>query len=248
MNRAYFKTDRLIKQIKKIENELETLPEGSLIKRGTSFTHVSHKTEIGITKKSDYMRLLCRRRLLTAKRKQMKSNVVVFDKMNQKIQNATFAELIKSLPTAYQDLPADYFYHPSIKIWLEKEVPQRDTMTTPPNYVTTNGRHVHRKDEALIANVLESYNIPYRYEFPLTLKDKKIYPHFTILKPFTGEVIHWEHFGSLYKTEEVDEMNEKMLAYRNAGSKLLENVIYTFAPDIKDMENIKKIVEDVILA
>ncbi len=51
-----------------------------------------------------------------------------------------------------------------------------------PIFYTHKGERVRSKSEVIIANLLYKYQIPYRYEFPLTIKDFGItYPDFLIL-------------------------------------------------------------------
>ena len=58
-----------------------------------------------------------------------------------------------------------------------------------------SGHFVRNKSEGLIDNTLFEHRIPFRYEDPLILGHKIIYPDFTIRHPKTGEYIYWEHFG-----------------------------------------------------
>ena len=62
-------------------------------------------------------------------------------------------------------------------------------------YKAVNGINVRSKSEAIIAMLLYTNKIPFRYECALNLGDIKLYPDFTILHPKTEQLYYWEHFG-----------------------------------------------------
>ena len=69
------------------------------------------------------------------------------------------------------------------------------------HYLLTNRKEkVRSKSEVLIANALARHNIPYRYEFPQTLKNSQnkmltFHPDFLCLNTKTRTEYIWEHFG-----------------------------------------------------
>lgn len=63
---------------------------------------------------------------------------------------------------------------------------------------TDRGELVRSKSELTIANTLAKHKIPYRYEYPLQLKNGSvIYPDFTIYNSKKRKVIYWEHRGMM---------------------------------------------------
>lgn len=65
-------------------------------------------------------------------------------------------------------------------------------------FETDNGELVRSKSELTIANFLKKYNIPYKYEMPLTLYNKhQIYPDFTVLDVKNRKLVYWEHRGMM---------------------------------------------------
>ena len=62
-------------------------------------------------------------------------------------------------------------------------------------YKCCSGHFVRSKSEALIALILHTHRIPFRYECALHLGAVTVYPDFTIRHPRTGEEFYWEHFG-----------------------------------------------------
>jgi hypothetical protein len=67
-----------------------------------------------------------------------------------------------------------------------------------PEIYTERGERVRSKSEKIIADKLYMLDIPYRYEYPLTLKQfGTIYPDFTLLNKSTRKEYVLEHFGMM---------------------------------------------------
>jgi len=64
-------------------------------------------------------------------------------------------------------------------------------------YQTVRGEKVRSKSECMIADMLLSYGISYRYEWTQNFCGMHISPDFTIIHPITKDLIIWEHFGLL---------------------------------------------------
>ena len=91
-----------------------------------------------------------------------------------------------------------------------------------PVYTTARGERVRSKSEVLIADALTRHNIPYRYEYPLTLHaaDKAgskttltFYPDFLCLNKRTRAEFYWEHFGIMDSPEYVNNATNKLRIY-----------------------------------
>lgn len=91
-----------------------------------------------------------------------------------------------------------------------------------PVYTTARGERVRSKSEVLIADALTRHNIPYRYEYPLTLHaaDKAVskttltfYPDFLCLNKRTRAEFYWEHFGLMDSPEYVNNATNKLRIY-----------------------------------
>lgn len=99
------------------------------------------------------------------------------------------------------------------------------------------------KSELIIANCLENYNIPYRYE-PLFMQGtSKTYPDFIVKNPFTNKTIIWEHFGALNEEGYEQRMNEKMEWFFSNSYQEGVNLIYTFEFHINDPKRINSLIE-----
>lgn len=80
-------------------------------------------------------------------------------------------------------------------------------------HITLAGHKVRSKSEVIIANLLYTNQIPYRYEAALRLKDFTVYPDFTILHPATKEIFYWEHFGMMDNASYCDAACNKLKSY-----------------------------------
>ena len=86
-------------------------------------------------------------------------------------------------------------------------------------FTTLRKERVRSKSEVLIANALTQNNIPYRYEYPLTLKKTQqkdtttFYPDFLCLNLRTRQEFYWEHFGLIDSAEYAQNATSKLNLY-----------------------------------
>ena len=94
---------------------------------------------------------------------------------------------------------------------------------------TNNGERVRSKSEKILADLFKKYNIPYKYECPLTLKNGEvIYPDFTFINPRTGQEMYWEHFGMMDDPKYVAKTMARIRSYQLNGLTLGNGLIATF--------------------
>ena len=94
---------------------------------------------------------------------------------------------------------------------------------------TEKGERVRSKSEKIIADKLYMLGIPYRYEYPLVLKNNiKIYPDFTILKMPERKEIYLEHLGLLDDNDYFNVTLHKLNTYQKNGIYLGVNLFLTF--------------------
>ena len=95
-------------------------------------------------------------------------------------------------------------------------------------FYTNKLERVRSKSEVLIANTLNKYGIPYRYEYPIKLKNGNIkYPDFTVLNVKTRQEFIWEHFGLMSDPNYVTNSLFKMKEYEKLGYTIGINMIIT---------------------
>jgi len=234
-------------EINKVDQELQHVPLGYLVKKQKQYYHSSNGKEIGINKQPDLIKQLCRKRYLLTYRKQLIHNLSAGVKNINNYDKRSPADLIKSLPNSYQGTPPNYFYCPEVAQWVTEEY-EKNTYSTPDgSYFSKRGIAVRSKSEALIASLLEDYNLPYRYDAILQLGDWRKSPDFIIRNPFNGRTFIWEHFGALHESGYEQKMNDKMSLYLQHGYVSFETLIYTFEFDLRSPVRLKNLVQDIIL-
>lgn len=97
-------------------------------------------------------------------------------------------------------------------------------------FVTCKGERVRSKSEVIIADTLARNKIPYRYEFPLELKNLPypVYPDFCCLNLPTRKEIYWEHFGMMDDSDYAAKAIAKIRRYEENGIIAGKNAIFTF--------------------
>lgn len=85
-------------------------------------------------------------------------------------------------------------------------------------FYTAKGERVRSKSEVMIADTLYRHDIPYKYECPITLKDRRTkYPDFTVLNVRTRREYIWEHLGMMTDSEYVEANLKKLKDYERNG-------------------------------
>ncbi|MGE3342580.1 MAG: AAA family ATPase [Vicinamibacterales bacterium] len=83
---------------------------------------------------------------------------------------------------------------------------------------TRRGEAVRSKSEVVIADLLHSLSVDYRYEAELTMEDgSRRLPDFTIDDPASGLKVYWEHLGMLNVPRYREQWQEKLAWYRRNG-------------------------------
>jgi len=239
--------DKYNKELKDIRAELETLPLGRLAKNGKTYVHVIGNKRIAITNNPPLIQQLARKKYLLARKKQITNNIKALSNPNIKYDRRLPEEVITSLPATYRSLPLSYFYHPLIEEWLE--APYRKNTLHQENliYQSKNGTHLRSKSERDIANLLEEYQLPYRYDAIITPAGIETSPDFIIKNPYTNKTIIWEHFGFLHKASYEQSMSDKIDRYLTANFTENDNFICTFEAHTRDLRRIENRIKQVIL-
>ena len=98
-----------------------------------------------------------------------------------------------------------------------------------PEFFTSTGVRVRSKSEVIIADALIRAGIPFRYEYPTSIKGwGTLYPDFTCLDTRTRKEIIWEHFGLMGDHEYAENAVQKISRYAASGYILGKNFIATF--------------------
>lgn len=94
-------------------------------------------------------------------------------------------------------------------------------------FQTARGEKVRSKSEVMIADTLQRFGVPYKYEYPLKLRKFTAYPDFYCLNLRTRKEYYWEHFGLMDNVEYAAKALEKLMAYENENYLPGENLIVT---------------------
>lgn len=101
--------------------------------------------------------------------------------------------------------------------WLEVEYKHKVFLDDVPELFTAKGERVRSKSEVIIADTLTRLNVPYRYEFPVALKNVIVHPDFYCLNIRTRKEFMWEHFGMMSDVEYSKAAVEKLMLYQSCG-------------------------------
>ena len=134
-----------------------------------------------------------------------------------------------------------------IQEWKSVPVIGKEFDESSPEFFSDGGIRVRSKSELLIANELEKRNLPYRYEYPVTLDNQRtidnqrtvdnqrtidnqrtVYPDFMVLNTKTRTEYLWEHFGMMDNPEYANKAVLKQRAYTLSGYFPGKNLIITW--------------------
>jgi hypothetical protein len=232
----------LERSIKLAEKEEKTLPDGRL--------RVSRKRYYKITANSDeggeYL---------------LKKNMPMIRKLAQRDYNRVFMKaagdelkMLKKFILGYNN-PADDIYNNLIserknlvtpyivtddliaKEWQSKTFKQSTYKPENKIFSTRRGEKVRSKSEAIIADTLYEFGIPYRYESSVIMIDGSVrYPDFTLFNVKKRDVIYFEHFGRMHEEGYRKDAMEKMDLYRASGIYPGKNLIFTYETKEKPLD------------
>jgi len=226
------------KYLKKLIEELETLPKGSLYcsTRG-AYRYYYHSIFRNGVRQKEYVSAkegkqsqlisdLKRKRFLLGCKKVLGEDVVALRACLSKYQEFDPAQISGQLAASYKgiseaskplsDLDWQHVPYPRAKMYAENL-----------KHEAIGGLWVRSKSEALIAFALDLAHIQFHYEEVLELGTKKIAPDFTILHPATGEKIYWEHFGMMDDMDYATETFRKLVIYGKNNILPGKNLIFT---------------------
>lgn len=112
--------------------------------------------------------------------------------------------------------------------WKKLDYAKKPFRENEPQHITSFGLRVRSKSEILIAEALNRNHIPFRYEFPVTIKKYgTVYPDFYCLNPRTHKEVIWEHFGLMDNQEYAEKALKKIEDYMESGFSCKKNLCFT---------------------
>ena len=243
--------------IEKFEKELLMLPIGCISKKRIKgkdyFYHQTCKTIQGRPKKSckeqfglvkkkqiistylkkedlDVMAGIKRKRFIGKSIPKIRKALKILEQLSEKYYPYDPSEIINNLSGIYSNIPITEFNRErngaSLE-WLGLKEVQNDFFTENLRHITASGRIVRSKSEAIIADLLDSNNISYKYEVEIDVGNKKYFPDFAVFRKNDNTIIYWEHFGLMCNEDYANAMLNKINDYHSAGIILWDNLIMT---------------------
>ena len=131
-----------------------------------------------------------------------------------------------------------------IEKWLNEEYKQKAFSEDAAEIYTQRRERVRSKSEKIIADCMNQFKIPYRYEKPLKLGNMTIYPDFTILDRRTRSEMYWEHMGMMDNAEYAQSAVRKMNSYEKCGMYSGEQVLFSFETAQNPLDT--RLIEDMV--
>ena len=253
-------------ELARLKEECSSLPPGSLSinRKGERyyFLEITDGRRRGITRDRERIYSLARKRyLLLRKRileKDMSTLISAASPAGRNLSSSVMT-LLEQYHSAGLDI-ARITMTPEQYAWMHAQYRKNPHYPETLKFVTNSGIRVRSKSELLIANQLELFGIPYRYEQALDVdvsslqglagtrqgRYKTYYPDFTIMTA-SGKLIFWEHLGLLDLPDYRTAAYEKIFIYRQLGGIREQNMIITVEADMTDICKINEIIEQRIL-
>ncbi|MEI6603245.1 MAG: hypothetical protein WCL54_07135 [Clostridia bacterium] len=228
----------LTAMISAYEKELSQLPDGKISRKmigGKYYFYHFYKHEDGIFrqksigKNETLSEQLKRRVFLLAALARLRKDLTAFERFIDSYDPFFAEDIIQGNLIPFEKMHQQFFdKKEKIKAWISEpfdcyELYQDGLIQTSPG-----GLKVRSKSEALIAGLLETNQIPFRYEAKLIVGNKTFFPDFTIMRPKDGEIMYWEHFGKIGDPQYDLSMVRKLQNYVKDNVIPWENLIMTF--------------------
>ena len=112
--------------------------------------------------------------------------------------------------------------------WMDKPYKKKAFKEGAPEFYTLKGERVRSKSEQIIADRLNYYHIPYKYECPIMVCGEVYHPDFTILRMRDRKVLYWEHCGMMDKEDYANYAVNRFNKYAKEGIILGKDLFATF--------------------
>ena len=228
--------------------QLKKYPKGNLRiyqynkggKRYTTFkVHIDGKHPLrSITKNHELVTQYAEKEFLTEKIKLVEHNIQYADSFITTFEDLSPSSVIQHVnPLLWPflafhgsydyALPSDPFFARKIIEWMKIPCPKNTYYPEELKHRTTAGCIVRSKSEAVWAEKLKHYRLPFKYEFPLHLNGEEYRPDFTVMRQ-DGKMVYIEHCGLMIQENYMRHFQKKMQDYYRNGIVLWDNLILTF--------------------
>lgn len=237
--------------IEKTTQGLVNAPKGSLRiihnKGSVQYYHICNGATYISKKNMDLVKSLAQaeynKKMLSRLKKQILWTVKFLAKCKKNDLNAPFCSAAKARQNLIEPLilnSQDYEL-----IWRQQEYEGKGFETENGEYYTSTGLRVRSKSEIIIAETLNRLKVPFRYEFPLKMKEGFIFhPDFYCLNTHTRQEFVWEHFGLMEDHDYLERAIGKINIYAKNGWISGKNFINTM--ETREFPLSSKVIERIV--
>lgn len=242
--RALEERTRLETELKKLNSQLETYPEGKLISSHSGkypkyYVSDGHTKTYIPTENKKLAEALAAKKYISSLIEDYTHELA---SLNFYIKHhetyVSHTDDLLSSSQHYQNLLAPHFKPLSKRLddWMHCDYEKNPKHIETLIHTGSNGNPVRSKSESLIDTLLSHYKIPFRYECKLELDEVIYYPDFTIRHPKSGAIYYWEHLGKMDDPKYVNANLDKLRTYINNGIIPGINLILTFETKKKPLK------------
>ena len=212
--------------------ELKKSPEGKLTVRKDNgcarYCNYIGGKKVGISKNEQLVHALARKMFLEMSVSEAENNLKWLRKLEKNYRTIEPTSIVEQLPDYCRKLPIEVYipYERQKGKWMQEPFAQSTKYLDEKVHSTAKGLWVRSKSEVIIAEKLDSYKIPYRYEQVLKIRGYELAPDFTILTD--KGIKYWEHCGKGNDPGYIKKHNWKMMMYESAGIVPWKNLIVTY--------------------
>lgn len=217
----------LQKTMMNIDLELQTLPEGRVQhKSGKVWRYYGPEKLKFLHEPSQLLGDLIRREYLEKVYEAAESELRLRIKYQKKCPIVKMEEVFDNLSPCRKAFiePVVPSSQQFVKEWLNQPYPSHNPIPLDDKFPTgvASCPYVRSKSEILEVRGLDTKEVAFLYEFPLTLETNQggvrtIYPDFTILNRKTHKVLFWEHFGRMDDLSYLTDFKVKQELYAYNG-------------------------------
>lgn len=232
-NQILFECRKLENEILSINEQLKELPEGRIYctRNGTHFKCYltdGHVQTYIPKKESEYAKQLARRRYLVTLQQDYQNELAALQSYLRDHKEGKASDMLKESSVYHMLLsPFPQSPSPDFSDWADSPYEKNTNYPEGLKFETNFGLYVRSKSESMIAMMLHTYHIPFRYECALELGGITIYPDFTIRHPGTGKIHYWEHLGMVDTKDYARRTSSKLSLYIENGFTISNDLIIT---------------------
>lgn len=244
MNYTNAYLNNLLKQqqqtLKSQKQELKALPQGTLhIHKEPSRLQYIHlipasqsptgaPARKGITKNEALIRKLARKRYLEKSIRLLAEETSQLEAFLKNHTEPSHENIMKLLPKSFSHIPEDYFFPGRTKAhsWADMPYPQNTLYVEDKIHTTSRGLKVRSKSELVIAEKLDQFDIPYRYDALLQAGHIILSPDFSFMT--TEGPMYWEHCGMMDDPQYRWRSKQRLAKYERIGIVPWKNLIITY--------------------